>query len=82
MSYTNQLIKLAKQLEQPLSVEHDEVTFRYKVSINMVGFKDNYVRHSIFGLGFTIEDAAYDLIRKARGGKLTHYISEKEVDVI
>lgn len=82
MSYTNQLIGLARRLEQPLSLERSDESNKYKVTINLVGYKDQYLRQSIFGLGFTIEDACYDYIRKSRGGKLVHYLTDQEVDVI
>ena len=82
MSYTNDLIKFARQLEQPLAVERDDKTNRYKVSVPMVGFKNGYLRQNVFGLGFTIEDACCDFIRKCRGGQIYHYITEQTVDVI
>jgi len=81
MSYTNRLIKYAKQLEALFVVERDAESHRYCVFINLVGYKEKYLRKSINGIGFTIEDACYDLIKKAHGGYLTHYITEKEVEV-
>jgi hypothetical protein len=82
MSYTNELLKFAKKLDQCLSVQYDDVNFKYKVDLNQVVYKDKHLRQNIFGLGFTIEDASYDYIRKARGGVLIHYITDKEVEVI
>lgn len=82
MSYTTQLIKLAKKLDQPLSVEFDENRHLFKVSINMVGYKNGYLRQSIWGMGTLIEDACYDFIRKSRGGQIVHYITEQTADVL
>lgn len=82
MSYTNRLIKYAKDLEAMLVVQRDAETHRYCVFINLVGYKEQYIRKSINGIGFTIEDACYDLIRKAQGGALTHYITEAEVLIV
>lgn len=82
MSYTIELLKLAKKLDQCLSVQYDPETFRYKVDLNQVVYKEKHLRQNIFGLGFTIEDACYDYIRKSRGGTLIHYITDKEVDVV
>lgn len=82
MSYTNELLKFAKKLDQTLSVQYDDVSFKYKVDLNQVVYKDKHLRQNIQGLGFTIEDACYDYIRKARGGVLIHYITDKEIEVI
>ena len=82
MSYTNRLIDYAKRLEQSLSIDRDAATHKYKVYINLVGYKDKYVRMSVWGMGFTIEDACGDYLRKVCGGKLTHYIHNTEVDVL
>lgn len=82
MSYTNQLIKIAKQFDQVLSVDYDEVKFLYSVFINMVGYKDQHLRQQIKGKGYTIEDASCDFIRLARGGSLIHYITDKEIEVV
>lgn len=82
MSATQDLIRYAKRFEQPLCVEYNGLKNQYKVYINMVGYKDNYMNKQIFGLGFTIEDACYDFIRLARGGKLIHYITDLKIEVI
>ena len=81
MSYTNELIRHAKKLGQSLSVERSDDTNKYLVRIDMVGYKDGYLRQSIFGIGFTIEDACYDFIRKCKGGYLAHYITEDELRI-
>jgi hypothetical protein len=82
MAYTNDLIKYARQLEQPISVEYSEQRNLYKVWIDKVGFKNGYVRHPIHGFGCTIEDACNDFIRQARGGELTHYITEQTIFIV
>lgn len=82
MSYTHELIKHARQFDQPLSVEYSDLRFIYKVWIDKVGYKNGYVRHPIYGFGYTIEDACNDFIRQARGGELTHYITEKTISIV
>jgi hypothetical protein len=82
MSYTNRLIAYAKKLDQVLSVQRSEDTFKYKVDIDKVFYKDNHLRQNIFGIGFTIEDACMDYLRKAHGGQLIHYITDAIVDII
>lgn len=82
MSYTNRVIAYAKKLDAMFVVERSDETHRYRVFINLVGYKEKYQAKQIHGHGFTIEDACYDLIRKAHGGKLFHYITDAEVEVI
>lgn len=84
MSYTHQLIKKAKELGELLTVNYDEKTFLYKVDVNSVFYKEknSYLKLALIGSGFTIEDAAYDYIRKARGGLMIHVISDKTTEVI
>lgn len=81
-NYTAELIKLAKKLDRPLEIQYADETFKYLVSINNVVYKDQHLRQSIFGIGFTIEDACCDYIRKCRGGELENYITNKIVGVI
>ena len=80
--YTTQLISHAKKLDQVLSVDYDADKFIYSVFINMVGFKDGYVRKPIKGRVYTIEDACCDFIRLARGGSIVHYITDQEVKIL
>ncbi len=82
MNYTNELIKRAMSFGKALSVEYDEKTFRYKVSIEMVVYKEQHLRMSIFGLGFTIDDACYDFIRKCRGQQLENPITNQIMEVV
>lgn len=82
MSYTNRLIKYAMKLESLFCINRDDESGKYCVFINQVVFKDKYLRQNINGLGFTIEDACYDFIRKAHGGHLENCITNKEVGVI
>jgi len=81
-NYTTELIKLAKKLDRPLEVQYADETFKYLVSINNVVFKDKHLRQSIHGIGFTIEDACYDYIRKCRGGELDNYMTNKVIEVV
>lgn len=80
--YTTQLIKYAHKLDQVLSVDYDAEKFIYTVFINMVGYKDGYVRKPIKGRGYTIEDACCDFIRLCRGGSIVHYITDQEIQII
>ena len=81
-NYTIELIKLAKKLDRPLEIKYADETYKYLVSINNVVFKDKHLRQSIHGIGFTIEDACYDYIRKCRGGELDNYMTNKVIEVI
>jgi hypothetical protein len=81
-NYTIELIKLAKKLDRPLEVQYADQTYKYLVSINNVVYKDKHLRQSISGIGFTIEDACYDYIRKCRGGELDNYMTNKVIEVI
>lgn len=81
MSYTNRLLTAAKKLDVCLSVQRDEISFLYKVDLNLVHLKDGYARRRIYGMGFTIEDACYDFIRKCHGLILIHAISDKEAEI-
>jgi hypothetical protein len=81
-NYTVELIKLAEKLDRPLEVQFADATGKYLVSINNVVYKDKHLRMSIHGLGTTIEDAAYDYIRKCRGGELDNYMTNKVIEVI
>lgn len=82
MHYTNLVISLAKKLGQSLNLEYDEKSFLYKVSIDKVCFKEQYLRKNIFGIGFTIEDASYQFFMRAKGGFLVHMITDQEIEVI
>lgn len=81
MSYVHEVCHLAKKLERPLSIEHDTKSFKYKVFILNVVSKEKHLWREVFGLGFTIEDAAYDFIRKAKGLELENWLTDKIVDV-
>lgn len=79
-----ELIKKAKELGGLPIIDYDEVSFRYKVSIDNVWYreKNSYLKLPLFGQGFSIEDACYDYIRKARGGLMVHVISDKLLEVV
>lgn len=82
MNHVHRLCRLAKDLGMPISVEHDEETHRFKVSIDKVVYKKKHLRTNIFGHGFTIQDACYDMLRKAHGGELENWTTNKVVGVI
>ncbi len=82
MSSVHRLCRLANLLERSLSVEHDENNFRFTVTIENVVYKKKHLRMSIDGVGFTIEDACYDYLRKAHGGELENWLTDKVIDVI
>ncbi len=81
-NYTVELIKIAKRLDRPLEVQYADQTYKYLVSIQNVVFKDKHLRQSIHGIGFTIEDACYDYMRKCRGGDLENWLTNKSIEVI
>ena len=81
-NYTVELIRIAKKLGRPIEIQYADESFKYLVSIQNVVFKDKHLRQSIHGIGFTIEDACYDYIRKCRGGELDNYITNKVIEVI
>ncbi len=82
--YTHDLIKYAKQLDELIVVDYNEKTFKFSVSIPSVWYKENktYLKLSINGLGFTIEDACNDFLRKCRGHHLVHIFNNKSVSPI
>jgi hypothetical protein len=84
MNHTHRLIKKAKELDELLTVNYDEKSFRYKVDVDKVFYKEkgSYLKLELFGVGFTIEDACYDYLRKAHGGLMIHVISDKATEVI
>ncbi len=84
MIYTHHVIALAKIFGKPLSVERNPDTNRFHIYIEEIVYKpkDAPIRQQIMGNGYTIEDSAYDFVRKARGGLLVHQISNQEVEVI
>lgn len=81
-NYTVELINIAKKLDRPIEIQYANETFKYLVSINNAVFKDQHLRQSIHGIGFTIEDACYDYIRKCRGFQLENYMTNKVIEVI
>lgn len=84
MIYTHHLINIAKNFEQPLSLERNDESNKFTVFINLVSYKDKgaYLRKKITGTGFTIEDACADYVRLARGGNLVHAITDQEIEII
>lgn len=82
MSYIHRLCKIAKDLERPLEIEHDPKTHRFTLSIRNVVYKEKHLRRNIDGVGFTIEDAAYDYIRKSLCGELENYLTNRIITVI
>lgn len=76
MSYTHELIEIARRFEQPLSVEYSKERNIYKVYIDKVHLKDGYARTNIWGFGTTIEDACYQFICKARSKELMHFLTD------
>jgi hypothetical protein len=81
-NYTHELCKLAKRLDRKLELEYSSENHKYSVSINNVVMKEKYLRRNINGIGFTIEDACYDFIRKCRGCELENYMTDKIIEVI
>ena len=83
MSYTHEVIKYARDLDEHLCVDRNDKLNLYTVFINKVLAKEDnsYMPVHIRGQGYTIEDAAYDFMRLARGRTLYHFISDKQIDV-
>lgn len=82
MSNIHRLCKIAKQLGKSIEAQHDEDSFKYLVSIDKVVYKEIHLRQSIFGVGFTIEDACCDYLRKCHGGDLENCITNAIVSVV
>lgn len=81
MSYTREVIKYARELDEHLCVDRNEELNLYTVFINKVVCKEGYSHKNIVGKGYTIEDAACDFIRYAKNRTLYHFISDKQIDV-
>lgn len=81
-NYTIELIDLAQKLDRCLCVEMSWDRKKFKVSIDHVFVVDNHLRHSVFGLGSTIEDACEDFFRKSRGCELENGFNKIVVAVI
>lgn len=81
MSYTNDLINYASKLDKPIQVERSDETHKYKVTIENIVYKQQHLRTNIFGIGFTIEDACYDFIRKCRGAELEDWKTNKKIEI-
>lgn len=82
MSYIHRLCKIAKDLDRPIELQHDPEIHKFLVTINNVVHKEKHLRRNISGTGFTIEDAAYDYIRKALCGELENYTTNKVIKII
>ena len=82
MSYTHDVIKIARTLSSPFIVDYDEYKNLYTVRIDntMYREKQTYFRCQLDGTGRTIEDSCQDFLRKCRGGILTHIINNKECE--
>jgi len=80
--YVLELIKLAQQLESYMKVDYNFKLFKYEITLHDIYYKESksYARFNIAGYGFTIEDAAYDYIRKCRGGSLANEKTNKEIE--
>lgn len=82
LSYTHELIQKAKELGELLSIDHTGYQFQVSVRNVFSREKNSYLKRELFGVGFTIDDACYDYIRKARGGLMIHIISDKTIEVV
>lgn len=82
MSYTHEVIKYARELDEHLCIDRNDKLNLYTVFINKVVCKEGYSYKNIKGQGFTIEDACYDFIRYAKNRKLYHFLSDKELEVL
>jgi hypothetical protein len=80
--YTHDVIKIARKLNSNFIVDYDESKNLYSVVVDNTMFreKQTYFRCKISGLGFTIESACEDFLRRCRGGILTHIITDNEVE--
>lgn len=81
MAYTHDINKLADKFKEDVAFKL-QPDHKYRVYIPNVYFKierDIKVPYHvpIFGLGYTIEDAANDFFRKARTGFLYHAVSNQ-----
>lgn len=81
MSYTFEVIRYARDLDEHLCVDRNESLNLYTVFINKVVCKDGYTHKNIRGQGYTIEEACEEFIKYSRCRKLYHFISDKEIDV-
>lgn len=80
MAYTNDLDAVAKKFGEGVTFQIEGQ--RYRVIIANVYFKPaNFLKTNysepISGLGFTIEDACADYMRRQRDGYLWHKVSDK-----
>lgn len=83
MSYTQELSRYAKQIDSFVCIQHYKDKNMYKVWLHQVNYKDKLGgRLNIDSLGFTIEDACYGLIMKAKNGFLENYLTDQNVEVI
>lgn len=83
MNYVIELITVAKKFSKTVSLERDDKSHKFRVTISAVVYKDkNSPLHlPAFGSGFTIEDACYHYIMKAKNGLLINVITNEEVEV-
>lgn len=81
-SHILEVIKLANQLESNVIIDFNLKNYHYEIRIQNVLYqeKKSYIRLGIKGTGFTIDDAAYDFLRKCRGDKLVHFHTDKEIE--
>lgn len=82
MLYVYQMAEIAEYFGEKISLEWNKKTYLFTISINNVFLKDHYLMQKISGNGFTLDDACYDYVRKARCFKLNHALSNKEKDII
>lgn len=82
MSYTHELIEIARRFEQPLCVEYNKEMNIYKVYIDKVHSVDGYARKNIYGRGTTIEDACFHYIALARGSKIVHFLTDHQEEIV
>lgn len=85
MSYIHQVCIMADKLDEKMMVSWNEKSFKYTISIPNVLHRaqsDLYLRKPLIGLGFTIEDACYDMKRKCSGDYLIHTFSNKEIQIV
>lgn len=81
-SYIHRVCKIAKSLNRPVSIQYDDITYKYLVCIDNVVYKENHLRRNINGIGFTLEDACYSFFMKCKGGELENYMTDLVIKIV
>lgn len=80
--YLEYLIRIAKRINSLVVIDIDETKNIYKIHIYKVSLKEKFIPIKIYGLGTTVNDAAYDYVRLSRGFRLIHDKNNKWIDII